>query len=249
MIGRLVCMPEIQLSQWNPTRTVHDILSCIRRVLTLHGEVDFSEPAVNDPNSQLAPYTALEFDLLRLTMLTDILPRVVNTMGDPEAIRLIVPKSKPKADQSAAAAAAAAAGPAQSAPLPLYSNPFNSGSGTGGFKKGTGYGGGHRETGWDVEAWRAAQLKQESEVCEIAHSLSIEMGRASVSPSLASVLEQSCLLPFLQKYLSNDSISDIEAHSIIYHESGNNRAHGHTAATKRCAHACARTLSPQTLLS
>ena len=68
MIGRLVCMPEIQLSNWNPTRTVGDILTSIRRVLTAHGEVDNSEPEVNDPDSELQPYTAIEFELLRLTM-------------------------------------------------------------------------------------------------------------------------------------------------------------------------------------
>jgi len=55
-------------------------------------------------------------------------------------------------------------------------------------------------------------------VCEIAHSLSIEMKRAFVPPALATVLEQSSLLPFLSKYLSNDSISDMESHPAIHHD-------------------------------
>jgi len=207
MIGRLVCMPEIQLANWNPTRTVKDILGCIRRVLEAHGAVDMSDPEVNDPDSELPPYTALEFDLLRLTMLTDIAPRVVSTMGDPESIKLIVPKQKKqKADEAgkdeSGSAAYAAAG----------------GQSSRGFKKGTGYGGGSSEKGWDVEAWRAAQLKKDSEVCEIAHSLSIELDKGSVPPSLAVVLEQSSLVPFLRRYLGNDSISDMEAHPAIHHD-------------------------------
>lgn len=144
-------MPEIQLNQWNPTRTVGDILGCIRRVLTTFGEVDSSEPEVNDPDSENQPYTALEFELLRLTMLTDILPRVVKTMGDPEAIKLIVPKSKPKAEKDAekAAAAAAAAAPAAQ---PYYDGYGQRGGPGTGFRRGTGYGGGHTtSSGWDIE--------------------------------------------------------------------------------------------------
>ena len=129
---------------------------------------------------------------------------------------MIVPKSKPKAEKEAAAAAAAAAATAAAAQSqPLYAG--YGGGGGGGFKKGTGYGGGHgAQAGWDVDQWRAAQAKKESEVCEIAHSLSLEMKQARVPPSLATVLEQSCLLPFLVQYLQNDSVSDMEAHSLIY---------------------------------
>ena len=63
-------------------------------MLTQYGEVDNTEPEVNDPDSELQPYTALEFELLRLTMLTDIAPRVVKTMNDSEAIKLFAPKQK-----------------------------------------------------------------------------------------------------------------------------------------------------------
>lgn len=52
---------------------------------------------------------------------------------------------------------------------------------------------------------------------EIAHSLAEEMGKATVPKSLATILEASCLLPFLQQYLANDSISDMEQHATINH--------------------------------
>jgi baculoviral IAP repeat-containing protein 6 len=215
MIGRLVCLPEVQLSTWNPTRTLAEIFDAIRRVITSFGEVDDSEPAVNDPDSELQPYTALEFELLRLTMLTDIAPRVVKTMPDAEGAKLFAPKSKPKdafATKSPEKDNSAAAQPII-AHSQLYGAPQ-----AGGFKKGTGYGGGHRDTSaWDVEAWRAAQMKRESEIVEIAHSLSVEMENAIVPASLGGVLENSCLLPFLQEYLANDSIADMEAHSVINH--------------------------------
>lgn len=60
-------------------------------------------------------------------------------------------------------------------------------------------------------------MKQESEICEIAHSLAQEMEKATVPPTLAVVLENSCLLPFLFQYLANDSISDMESHPVINH--------------------------------
>jgi hypothetical protein len=44
------------------------------------------------------------------------------------------------------------------------------------------------------------------------------MKRAFVPPALATVLEQSSLLPFLGKYLTNDSISDMESHPAIHHD-------------------------------
>ena len=100
MIARIVCMPEIQLASWNPTRTLADIFASIRRVLTAHGEVDQSEPEVNDTDGERPPYTALEFQLLRLTMLTGIAPRVVSVMADSEAIRLFAPKVKSKEQEA-----------------------------------------------------------------------------------------------------------------------------------------------------
>ena len=37
---------------------------------------------VNDPKNAMPPYTALEFQLLRMSMLTEIAPRIVKTMSD-----------------------------------------------------------------------------------------------------------------------------------------------------------------------
>jgi len=139
---------------------VKEILGCITRVLEAHGRVDMSDPEVNDPDSDLPPYTALEFDLLRLTMLTDIAPRVLSTMGDPEAIKLIVPKEK---KEGAAESPAKKDDTVAADPSDGYWGGSRRGGG-GGFKKGTCYGGGSSEKGWDVEAWRAAQLKKDSEV-------------------------------------------------------------------------------------
>jgi hypothetical protein len=130
-------MPEIQLSSWNPTRTLSSIFESIRRVLTQYGEIDNTEPEVNDPDSELQPYTALEFELLRLTMLTDIAPRVVKTMNDSEAIKLFAPKQKNKADTEKADKDKKKAEESTAATEVKYAHLYGENQG-GGFRKGTG---------------------------------------------------------------------------------------------------------------
>lgn len=131
-------------------------------------------------------------------------------MNDPEAMKLFSPKSKPK--ESAASPVKSPFSASVEGLVPVI--PTRSGLG---FKKGTGYGGNHGDSSWDVEAWAAAQAKRESEVIEIAQSLAIELEKANVPKSLAIMIEASSLIPFLQQYLANDSISDMDRHAAINH--------------------------------
>jgi len=246
MIGRLVSMSEIQLSNWRPTRTVSDILDCVRRVLTKYGEIDDELPELNDPDSGVEAYSALEFDLLRLSKLTGIAPRVLKTMPTEDEAEMneleaekkkkkkqekekadakakATPKGKAdKAGKSLAPAATSAADSSDSAladslDTAPYSYSYTTQHG-GGFKKGTGYGGGHAERGWDAAAWKAAQLKKDSEIAELARSIANEFHNSTnINANLASVLAQSCLVPFLARYVGIDSLWEAEQHAHLFH--------------------------------
>lgn len=150
-------------------------------------------------------------------------------MPDSESLHLFVPKSKPKSDDKSntttksspgGGGSDAGVGDGTSAKVPIvkFSSLYQPHQG-GGFKKGTGYGGNESQSGagWDIAAWHAAQMKRDSEIVEIARALGIEMEKATIPPSLAQTLEDSCLVPFLSLYLANDSISDMEKSPNINH--------------------------------
>ena len=52
-------------------RTIGDIFTAIRDLLSEHGSVDIENEA-NDPKKAMSPFTELEYQLLRLSMLTEI---------------------------------------------------------------------------------------------------------------------------------------------------------------------------------
>lgn len=210
MIGRIICMEELTLSKWNSTRTMIDILNAIRRLLTTYGEVDDSIIGINDLHATIPPYTAIEFQLLRLSMLTEIIPRIVKLYTDIEQKQFIVPKLKTKLQiEKHQEKEKQKQNEKQKEKEKTKENNETTDaymSVTNGTTKkkneywasGTGYGYGRTNTNdqWDPEAFIAAQRKKDAEIQEITTELVKELQNNTIADTVITVLDQSCLIPF-----------------------------------------------------
>jgi baculoviral IAP repeat-containing protein 6 len=211
MIGRIVCMSELDVKNWSAIRTLNDILGSIRRLLSEYGEVD-DENEVNNPANSLPPYTNLEFQLLRLAMLTGIQPRVVKTLPDKQQEQFKQHNSTKKSSEKKENSATSPSSTTSSGDTLR-----NSETGTV-WKKGTGYGtGSGTQEEWDPTVIIAAQRKKDNEIQEILEEVLAELKTQTIAKGLAAVLDQSSLIPFLAHYMANDSLTDQEAHLELYH--------------------------------
>eukprot|EP01083_Nonionella_stella_P031450 86143_1 len=200
MFGRIVCMEELQLSKWNPVRQISDIFKAIKRLLTKYGAVNVDDEA-NDPSKGNEPCTELEYQLLRLSMLTETQPRVNYLLSDDHMKRL--PEFGAKKLE-----------PSKGKPKPKKQK--STGSKTA-WKSGVGFGHSGNCSDWDMAAHNAAQKKKDSEVNAILAMIITEMGTMkALDTYTVQWVEHSCLIPFLISYLRNDSIIDIDRHSDIY---------------------------------
>ncbi|ETO27359.1 hypothetical protein RFI_09772, partial [Reticulomyxa filosa] len=85
--------------------------------------------------------------------------------------------------------------------------------------KGTGvlhcYGHALDQEDWDMQAWKLAQQKKDSEIQSIADLVLAELTNKKdklTQESLLTIFEESCIIPFLKEYLKNDSLLDIVQH-------------------------------------
>jgi len=194
VFARIVTMPELQLSQWNPTSKIADLLTKIKILLETYGRVDSTNPVNNLQNDQ-PPFTEIEFQLLRLSMLTETPSRCVALESTGRAAtavgvqnlknKVINDKMDVEGDEKSKAAWAA----------------------------GTGYGHGGDSTAWDIEAWEKAQLRKNSEVTAVLESVAVELANDTIPEH---VVLESCLLPYLHKKCANDSLNDMGLHFSLY---------------------------------
>lgn len=213
----------------------------IRNILSLYGEVDDTDH-VNDPKKGLSPYTLLEYNLLRLSVLAQIAPRVlksltidemkkfpsigVKNLGKGLGKKKVVNKQPTYSNQfgynqnmygdqwGTVAQPASYLYPQQqqtsgynygTQAQPMQQQAWN---------KGTGYGFGS-QSGWDINAYIAAEQKRDSEVQEICQMILTELSQKHFPKYLFSVLEQSCFVPFIASYLRNDSLLDMQRHDNV----------------------------------
>jgi len=193
VFARIVTMPELQLSKWNPTCEISHILGSIKQLIEKHGRVN-PQNKVNDMRNDLPPFTEIEFQLLRLSMLTETPARCVSLEeAKNRSPILAIGISQLKTKQPSQATTNAKGKKAWAA--------------------GVGYGHQGDSKGWDIAAWERAQRKKESEVESIVKVLSKELGTQQCP---IQVVKESCLLPFLLDYCKNDSLNDIARHFSLY---------------------------------
>eukprot|EP00494_Astrolonche_serrata_P022287 UN22544 len=88
VFGRIVTMPELQLKKWNPTCNTEHILTSIKTLIEKYGNVNPKNP-VNKLGANLPPFTEVEFQLLRLSMLTDTPSRFTSLEGEKSDVAAI----------------------------------------------------------------------------------------------------------------------------------------------------------------
>jgi len=197
MFCSIVCMDDIQLRNWNPVRRLEDILLSIRKMIIKNGAIDPDNP-VNDPSKIAEPFTETEFQLAKLSLLTQIPFRsnlYSGLKGDGLKPVNISDISPPKVESQ------------QTSHKP---------KGRKAWAAGVGYGHAGDASQWDVEAWQKAQRRKDAEVSEILNLVIKDLEQTTLTNYNAELMSDSCLVPFFRKYLDNDSIIDISRHGYLY---------------------------------
>jgi len=208
VFARIVTMPELQLSQWNPTSEIITILANIKTLLEQFGRVKAENP-VNCLRDGLPPFTEIEYQLLRLSMLTETPARCVALQMDKNPVKSAIGvqnlKSKSKTNDidiepssSDQPAASAAKGRKKGAKA---------------WASGTGYGHVGDDSSWDIAAWEKAQRRKNSEVMTVLQTVAQELKKNAIPEQ---VVLESCLLPYLHEKCANDSLNDMGMHFELY---------------------------------
>jgi Protein of unknown function (DUF3626) len=190
VMGRVVCLDELMVSNWNPIRQIEDILKSIRRVFRRHGSIDILNEA-NDPTCNGDIYPNSEFQLWRLAMLTGTSVRA----GQLHSVPLTT--------------ANGASSPSSMPHAPTVR--------TGRFQTW-----GQSTQSDDVEAYVAYLAAQRQKDTEIGHVLGMvlaSLAPKSISPIMLTLMEQSCIVPLIAKWLSAKdgmSIATLEKQSRMY---------------------------------
>lgn len=192
---KIASMKSLKLSFWDFTRNMSSILTAIKQVLEAEGTVDIDSQYNDAKKYPSGAYSALDYTLLQLTVLTDI------TDGRYRDTTL---SSVNK--QAAATTSSATSSSAQKPKEGEY------------WAAGTGYGHGSLSSGksWDPEAHKAAEQQKDKELGEVFRSLAKELGEHSPEDISFEYLNTSCLVPVLESYLHNDSIFDQVQHIALY---------------------------------
>ncbi|EGG21771.1 Ubiquitin-conjugating BIR-domain enzyme [Cavenderia fasciculata] len=186
MIGKIAHLEILTLENWNPICDMRFVLNHLKEVLEKYAQLDVNNPLNSLQNS--GSYSLIEHYLLRLELLSNIVPRANLKYGLPSSI--VKPANvitKQKADQPKDAKG-------------QY------------WAKGTGYGRGGTQ-GWNVEAFVAAQKERDSETISLINAIEMEVKKNQ--PNF-DVLEESCLIPFFESYCRDIAPLDVERHSDLF---------------------------------
>eukprot|EP01132_Coremiostelium_polycephalum_P001414 gene1414-1783_t len=216
LIGKVSHMEILALENWNPICDMRFVLNHLKEVLEKHGQLDVNNPMNSLKNN--SGYSQLEHSLLRLEGLTHIPARANLKYGLP--VTSIV---KPAAmvnniDDSTSSSPSSTGGNINSggSTSTTSTSTFKAAT-TAGVKKtywakGTGYGNSSQK-GWNVEAYLAAQKERDTEIKNLI--LYIESEIKSKPPPF-DVLEESCLVPFLENYCRDVPLLDIDRHADLW---------------------------------
>lgn len=171
------------------------VIGEIRSTIVEHGNVDVDNPANSITSHPEGAYTELEYLLLRLELLTEIQSR--SSIRRPNVV------TKPVLHDSPALL--------PSSPKPMKQEV------TSYWAKGTGYGHSNYDS-WDIESYLAAQREKDIQIEKVIKSMTKFLigHRWSLHSGQYQVVEESCLVPFFEIHLGNDSLLDIGKHASLY---------------------------------
>jgi hypothetical protein len=89
LMSRIILLDELLLTNWNPCTNLNSIFDSINRLLSMYGHIDINNK-LNSPNLNINLYSESQFQLCRLTMLTNIQPRLNQIYVDPHAQKITV---------------------------------------------------------------------------------------------------------------------------------------------------------------
>eukprot|EP01116_Phalansterium_solitarium_P017677 TRINITY_DN4413_c0_g1_i2.p1 TRINITY_DN4413_c0_g1~~TRINITY_DN4413_c0_g1_i2.p1 ORF type:complete len:883 (+),score=181.75 TRINITY_DN4413_c0_g1_i2:114-2762(+) len=191
LMGRVTSMDILKLSFWDPIQPMSAVLLKIRDLIEAFVKLDVHNPLNANPKGA---YSDMEHLLLRLELLSELDPRANLKYPELETAKRAVVAPRRKDDDKKEK---------------KY------------WASGTGYGhGSSKKPEWDVEAHLAAQKEKDRETEAVIKSLhSALMSRTSSPESLTADfegLEESCLVPFFEHHLKNDSLLDMSRHISLY---------------------------------
>ncbi|KAN0018279.1 hypothetical protein ACTFIU_010893 [Dictyostelium citrinum] len=196
LLGRITHLDILKLDNWNPVCDMRYLLNHLKDVIEKHGSFD-----VNNPMNALTSngsYSSLEHFLLRLEILSGNSPRANLKYGYDVSLPKLSTSNKPSTTTTTTTTTAT--GTEERSP----------------WAKGTGYGRGQTQgvkSGWNVEAFLAAQKERDSEIISLVNAIE---GEIRISNPPFDVLEESCLLPFIEAYCRELSLMDLERHSQLF---------------------------------
>jgi baculoviral IAP repeat-containing protein 6 len=206
MMGAVASSGLFKLSLWDPVRPASQTITLLRDALQRDGAVDVGSTANDLVAFADGAYTPIEHALLRLQLLSEV-PARASTLLD---VGLENDKDSAKARGAAAASSSSAAA---------------AGAGKEAWAKGTGYGYHGAGPAWDIENYLRAQAEKDLETLVVLRELELAVSKATsaygdedVREQLFQVVEGSCLVPFLEQHLSNESLLDMARHLSLYEQ-------------------------------
>lgn len=199
ILGRIATLKCLQLTHWNPVLGIKTILKEIKKDLETNGRVDLSSELNSRERYPDGSYSHLEHLLLKLGLVTELVPRVqlVSTLREAQAI------TSPTAAILSAGSCDAfiSSGDVKRMKIDTStsidtnissdasSRPANA---AGGWKKGTGYGRGQTTTDWDVNQYLAAQAEKSRLQRSILTEISDEFDKIHVTSATAAAADGQC---------------------------------------------------------
>eukprot|EP01129_Flabellula_baltica_P006443 TRINITY_DN240_c0_g4_i1.p1 TRINITY_DN240_c0_g4~~TRINITY_DN240_c0_g4_i1.p1 ORF type:complete len:867 (+),score=232.37 TRINITY_DN240_c0_g4_i1:20-2620(+) len=203
MMGRITSLDILKLENWDPIKNMSDIITLIKNMIEENATLDLSHEMNNIVEFPDGAYTKLEHLLLEIDLLSDIDSRAIKKypmeLGEREKGKAIK-KTQEETEQNT-----------------QKDNQY--------WAKGTGYGySGAASESWNVEAYIAAQKEKDAQhekvIREIKTYLESKLKNLPEEGQIlqAVVIEESCLIPTLERYFDNDSLLDISRHETLYME-------------------------------
>ncbi|KYQ92653.1 Baculoviral IAP repeat-containing protein [Tieghemostelium lacteum] len=199
-LGRISHLELLKLENWNPVCDMKYVLNHLKEILEKFGQLDVNNP-MNSLNNSAGSYSTLEHFLLRLEILSDTPPRANLKYGLESTI------VKPKGNSSAITNPFVVQDN-KTVVQPQYGYKDNKTY----WAKGTGYGRGG-QSGWNVDAFLAAQKERDNEIIGLLNAVESEVAKNSIP---VDILEESCLVPFIESYCRDISLLDVERHADLW---------------------------------
>eukprot|EP01129_Flabellula_baltica_P007205 TRINITY_DN2777_c0_g1_i2.p1 TRINITY_DN2777_c0_g1~~TRINITY_DN2777_c0_g1_i2.p1 ORF type:complete len:667 (+),score=161.68 TRINITY_DN2777_c0_g1_i2:599-2599(+) len=217
IIGRITGMDTLKLENWNPLMSMEEVLSVVMKLMDSIAVLDFNHDMNDKEQFKEGAYTKLEHGLWELEVLVDLDPRSKKKYPPTEEEKQAKEEIRKQKELTAG----------QKGSEKTY---WAKGTGYGFDDYDDSYGYDYDEWGtpiskdpnqWTLESYMAAQKEKDIETQKVMEKVNVCLENLRQFPNEAQelqaiVIEESCLIPFLERYLENESLLDINRHREIY---------------------------------